>query len=53
MPHTRCCLTTDELESLLREDAPYGDLTVAALAIGRHPGRIRFTARDRWSAVNC
>jgi molybdenum transport protein len=46
MPYTNCCLTTGELESLLQEDAPYGDLTVAALAIGRHPGRINFAARD-------
>jgi molybdenum transport protein len=46
MPYTRCCLTTDELEALLQEDAPYGDLTVAALAIGQQTGRIRFAARD-------
>ena len=46
MSHTRCCLTTDQLESLLQEDAPYGDLTLAALGIGRHPGSIRFAARD-------
>lgn len=46
MPYPNCCLTTGELESLLREDAPYGDLTVAALDIGRHPGRIHFAARD-------
>lgn len=46
MPYTRCWLTCDELESLLREDAPYGDLTVASLAIGRRSGQIHFDARD-------
>ncbi|HVZ52131.1 MAG TPA: ModD protein [Pseudolabrys sp.] len=35
-----------ELERLLHDDAPYGDLTTEALGIGRRLGRIRFRARD-------
>jgi len=38
-------LTTAELERLLFEDAPYGDLTTEALRIGAAAGRIRFAAR--------
>lgn len=38
-------LTTGELERLLFEDAPYGDLTTEALGIGDAAGRIRFAAR--------
>ena len=38
-------LTASELERLLFEDAPYGDLTTEALEIGGAPGRIRFAAR--------
>jgi molybdenum transport protein len=46
MPYTRCCLTTDELTSLLREDAPFGDLTTTSLNIGKHSAHIHFAARD-------
>ena len=38
-------LTTLELERLLFEDAPYGDLTTEALGIGDVKARIRFAAR--------
>lgn len=38
-------LTTTELERLLFEDAPYGDLTSEALRIGEGAGGIRFAAR--------
>ncbi|MCE1236323.1 MAG: ModD protein [Hyphomicrobiales bacterium] len=38
--------THAELEALLQEDAPHGDLTTAALGFGDEPGRTRFTARD-------
>ncbi len=34
-----------ELERLLADDVPYGDLTTEALGIGARAGRIRFTAR--------
>jgi molybdenum transport protein len=46
MSYKRCWLSTDELQSLLREDAPYGDLTSTALGIDQHLGRIHFHARD-------
>jgi molybdenum transport protein len=36
-----------ELEQLLMDDAPYGDLTTDALGIGNAPGLMQFTARDR------
>jgi molybdenum transport protein len=39
-------LSTTELEKLLAEDAPYGDLTTEALGIGSIPGHIRFAARS-------
>mgnify|MGYP005815442517 CR=1 FL=1 len=35
-----------ELEALLQDDVPYGDLTTEALAIGAMAGVMRFTARD-------
>lgn len=35
-----------ELEALLLDDVPYGDLTTAALGIGAVPGSMQFTARD-------
>ncbi|WP_454631754.1 ModD protein [Bradyrhizobium cenepequi] len=35
-----------ELERLLEDDVPYGDLTTEALGIGARPGVMRFTARD-------
>ncbi len=46
MNYARCWLTTEELNALLREDAPYGDLTTASLGIGQQMGRITFEARD-------
>jgi molybdenum transport protein len=36
-----------ELEALLADDVPYGDLTTDALDIGAAPGVMRFTARDQ------
>ncbi len=36
-----------ELEALLQDDVPYGDLTTEALGIGTAAGVMRFTARDR------
>jgi molybdenum transport protein len=36
-----------ELEDLLDDDVPYGDLTTDALGIGAVPGTMAFTARDR------
>ncbi len=36
-----------ELEQLLLDDVPYGDLTTEALGIGAMPGSMQFTARDR------
>jgi molybdenum transport protein len=35
-----------ELEQLLADDVPYGDLTTDALGIGDAPGLMEFTARD-------
>jgi molybdenum transport protein len=46
MPYSNCCLTTDELASLLLEDAPFGDLTTTSLSIGKQPAYIHFAARD-------
>lgn len=46
MPYYRCCLTPNELASLLLEDAPFGDLTTASLGIGKQPAEIHFAARD-------
>ena len=40
-------LTTEELEKLLREDPPYGDLTTEALGLSGRAGTIRFDARAR------
>lgn len=37
--------TTNQLEKLLREDAPHGDLTTEALGISGRLGTIRFVAR--------
>ncbi|MGA2288960.1 MAG: ModD protein, partial [Bradyrhizobium sp.] len=36
-----------ELEQLLADDVPYGDLTTDALGIGAAPGSMAFTVRDR------
>jgi molybdenum transport protein len=38
-------LTNNELEALLREDAPYGDLTTEALGVSGRAGTIGFDAR--------
>jgi molybdenum transport protein len=38
--------TTAELERLLDDDVPCGDLTTEALGIGAAPGVMQFTARD-------
>ena len=35
-----------ELERLLDDDVPHGDLTTEALGIGERPGVMRFVARD-------
>lgn len=35
-----------ELERLLEDDVPFGDLTTEALGIGTKPGIMRFSARD-------
>jgi ferredoxin like protein len=39
-------LSTEELQRLLAEDAPYGDLTTETLGIGSRDGTIRFAARQ-------
>jgi molybdenum transport protein len=36
-----------ELEDLLTDDVPYGDLTTVALGIGAAAGTMQFTARDK------
>lgn len=36
-----------ELENLLDDDVPYGDLTTESLGIGEIPGTMQFAARDR------
>lgn len=38
-------LTNNEIEALLREDAPYGDLTSEALGVSGRAGTIQFAAR--------
>jgi len=40
------CLTDSEIESLIAEDVPYGDLTTHLLGIGQLPGRIIFATRE-------
>lgn len=42
---TSAAATTAELERLLHDDVPAGDLTTDALGIGGRPGRMRFAAR--------
>jgi molybdenum transport protein len=42
-----CCLSDEELDRLLREDCPYGDLTTDLLEIGEAPGRMVFTTRHK------
>lgn len=39
------CLTRDEIERLIREDAPYGDLTTHSLGIAGRAVETTFTAR--------
>lgn len=39
-------LSDHELQALLAEDVPFGDLTTEALGIAGRAGRIRFEARD-------
>lgn len=39
-------LSDADLDRLVEEDVPYGDLTTHALGIGAAPGRMVFTARD-------
>lgn len=39
------CLSDDDLIRLLRDDAPYGDLTTRALGIGGRHGHMTFQAR--------
>lgn len=39
-------LSDDALQELIREDAPYGDLTTAGLSMGDMPGRIVMAARQ-------
>ncbi|MET0066363.1 MAG: ModD protein [Candidatus Thiodiazotropha sp.] len=46
MNNADCWLTPEQLHTLLNEDAPYGDLTTAALGIGGQAGKITFDARD-------
>jgi molybdenum transport protein len=40
-----------ELEALLRDDVPHGDLTTSALAIGDQPAQMHFSARDPMTAA--
>jgi molybdenum transport protein len=44
-------LKTDDLERLLSDDAPHGDLTTESLQIGEAGGTIRFTARSAMVAA--
>jgi molybdenum transport protein len=39
-------LSDEALFALLREDAPYGDLTTQGLGLGDRPGRVTFAARQ-------
>lgn len=39
-------LTDAEIDRLIEDDLPYGDLTTRLLALGDQPGGISFTARD-------
>ncbi|MGA9047112.1 ModD protein [Sulfuricurvum sp.] len=42
-----------ELEALLSEDVPYGDLTTASLGISDQRARITFSTRERPLVVSC
>lgn len=44
-PALPCCLSDEEIARLIREDAPYLDLTTVTLGIGAAPGTLTFTAR--------
>lgn len=46
-------LTDHELETLIAEDVPYGDLTTTALGIKGQRARITFATRDRPLVVSC
>ncbi len=46
-------LTDYELEALLAEDVPYGDLTTASLGITDQRARITFATRERPLVVSC
>lgn len=46
-------LTDYELETLLAEDVPYGDLTTTALGITEQRARITFATRERPLVVSC
>jgi len=46
-------LTDQELETLIAEDVPYGDLTTTALGINGQRARITFATRDRPLVVSC
>ncbi|MCI4406637.1 MAG: hypothetical protein JHC35_05025 [Sulfuricurvum sp.] len=46
-------LNDHELETLLAEDVPYGDLTTASLGIKDQCARITFATRERPLVVSC
>ncbi|MBN2870359.1 MAG: ModD protein [Campylobacterales bacterium] len=46
-------LNDQELENLLAEDVPYGDLTTASLGIADQRARITFATRERPLIVSC
>ncbi|MBV5334450.1 MAG: ModD protein [Sulfuricurvum sp.] len=46
-------LNDSELEALLSEDVPYGDLTTASLGISDQRARITFSTRERPLVVSC
>ena len=46
-------LTDYELETLLAEDVPYGDLTTTSLGITDQRARITFSTRERPLVVSC
>ena len=46
-------LSDAELESLLAEDVPYGDLTTASLGITDQRARITFSTRERPLVISC
>jgi molybdenum transport protein len=46
-------LNDHELEALLAEDVPYGDLTTASLGISDQRARITYATRDRPLVVSC